>query len=54
MPLETLTLAEVEVLSNGVNVAPQGTATQSSVAWGGVAHRPTPADINLPTRADRS
>ncbi|MCB9915857.1 MAG: c-type cytochrome [Planctomycetes bacterium] len=35
----TLTLAEVEVLSNGVNVAPQGTATQSSVAWGGVAQR---------------
>jgi len=33
----TLTLAEVEVHSGGENVAPRGSATQSSVAWGGVA-----------------
>ncbi|MEZ5975583.1 MAG: hypothetical protein R3E96_12300 [Planctomycetota bacterium] len=32
-----LTLAEVEVLSAGENIARGGTASQSSVAWGGVA-----------------
>ncbi|MFT4537806.1 MAG: putative heme-binding domain-containing protein [Planctomycetota bacterium] len=32
----TLTLAEVEVTSNGANIAPTGTTTQSNVAWGGV------------------
>ena len=35
----TLTLAEVEVFSNGENVARSGTATQSSVAWGGAPER---------------
>lgn len=35
----TLTLAEVEVFSSGTNVAREGTATQSSEAWGGVASR---------------
>ena len=34
-----LTLAEVEVMSGDRNVAPNGTATQSSVASGGVAKR---------------
>lgn len=35
----TLTLAEVEVLSGGQNIARSGTATQSSTANGGVAAR---------------
>ncbi|MBI3823255.1 MAG: discoidin domain-containing protein [Planctomycetes bacterium] len=35
----TLTLAEVEVYSDGKNVARQGTASQSSTAHGGVASR---------------
>jgi putative heme-binding domain-containing protein len=35
----TLTLAEVQVLSDGVNVAPQGKASQSSTASGGAASR---------------
>ncbi len=35
----TLSLAEVEVFSNGQNIAPQGRASQSSDAWGGVAMR---------------
>ncbi len=35
----TLTLAEVEAYSGGVNVAPSGRATQSSVAWNGEASR---------------
>lgn len=35
----TLTLAEVQVLENGVNVAPQGKAKQSSTAHGGSAQR---------------
>jgi putative heme-binding domain-containing protein len=35
----TLTLAEVEVFSDGVNVARKGKATQSSTAHGGVASR---------------
>jgi putative heme-binding domain-containing protein len=35
----TLTLAEVEVYSDGVNVARRGKATQSSTAYGGVAAR---------------
>ncbi len=35
----TLTLAEVEVYSDGKNVARQGTASQSSTASGGVASR---------------
>lgn len=34
-----LTLAEVEVMSGGKNVAPQGKATQSSVGAGGVPER---------------
>lgn len=34
-----LTLAEVEVWSGGRNVAREGSATQSSEAWGGVAAR---------------
>jgi hypothetical protein len=38
-PERTLTLAEVEVLSGGENVAPSGTASQSSVNWGGLAER---------------
>ncbi len=38
-PARTLTLAEVEVLTDGVNVAPLGTATQSSTNWGGVPER---------------
>ena len=33
------TLAEVEVLSGGRNLARAGTATQSSVNWGGTAER---------------
>lgn len=37
----TLTLAEVEVISDGANVAPSGRATQSSVAWNGEASRAT-------------
>ena len=35
----TLTLAEVEVFSDGKNIAPQGKATQSSVSNGGEASR---------------
>ncbi|RKY22067.1 MAG: hypothetical protein DRQ55_02125, partial [Planctomycetota bacterium] len=35
----TLTLAEVQVLSRGDNLAPRGTASQSSTNWGGVAAR---------------
>ncbi|MBD3675271.1 MAG: c-type cytochrome [Planctomycetaceae bacterium] len=35
----TLTLAEVEVLANGTNFAPQGKATQSETAHGGIANR---------------
>jgi putative heme-binding domain-containing protein len=35
----TLTLAEVEVFSGGVNVARQGKASQSSTGYGGVASR---------------
>ncbi len=38
-PARTLTLAEVAVLSGGENVAPEGRASQSSDAWGGVASR---------------
>ncbi len=38
-PKRTLTLAEVQVLSNGENVALAGTATQSDTAHGGVASR---------------
>ncbi|HVS08539.1 MAG TPA: PVC-type heme-binding CxxCH protein [Planctomycetota bacterium] len=38
-PRRTLTLAEVEVLSGGENVAPRGRATQSSLAWDGVPER---------------
>ncbi|MEM9479004.1 MAG: PVC-type heme-binding CxxCH protein [Verrucomicrobiota bacterium] len=36
---KTLTLAEVEVLSGGKNIAPQGKATQSATAHGGDASR---------------
>lgn len=36
---KTLTLAEVEVLSDGRNIAASGKASQSSVAWSGVAAR---------------
>lgn len=35
----TLTLAEVQVMAKGTNVAPKGAATQSSTAHGGVASR---------------
>ena len=35
----TLTLAEVQVFSNGDNVATKGRATQSSTAYGGIASR---------------
>ncbi|GJM20621.1 MAG: hypothetical protein DHS20C15_05360 [Planctomycetota bacterium] len=35
----TLTLAEVEVFSGSENIAPRGTATQSTTNWGGVAAR---------------
>lgn len=35
----TLTLAEVEVFAGGVNVAPRGSATQSSTNWGGTADK---------------
>jgi putative heme-binding domain-containing protein len=35
----TLTLAEVEVYSDGRNIARQGKATQKSTAWGGAASR---------------
>ena len=35
----TLTLAEVEVLGEGENLAPRGKATQTSVAWNGSAQR---------------
>ncbi|MFN0244108.1 MAG: PVC-type heme-binding CxxCH protein [Planctomycetota bacterium] len=38
-PARTLTLAEVEVLSGGTNVARAGTASQSSTAWDGAAAR---------------
>jgi putative heme-binding domain-containing protein len=38
-PERTLTLAEVEVLSGGANVAREGTASQSSTAWNGTAAR---------------
>ncbi len=38
-PARTLTLAEVEVLSGGTNVARDGTASQSSTAWDGAAAR---------------
>ncbi|MEM0895266.1 MAG: PVC-type heme-binding CxxCH protein [Verrucomicrobiota bacterium] len=36
---KTLTLAEVEVLSGGKNIAPQGKATQSATSHGGEASR---------------
>jgi putative heme-binding domain-containing protein len=42
----TLTLAEVEVLSDGVNIARQGKATQSSTAHGGVAERAIDGDAS--------
>jgi len=35
----TLTLAEVQVFEAGVNVAPSGSCTQSSINWGGDAAR---------------
>ena len=35
----TLTLAEVQVFAGGENIAAQGSASQSSVAWSGVASR---------------
>jgi putative membrane-bound dehydrogenase-like protein len=38
-PQRTLTLAEVEVFSDGVNVARKGKASQSSTAYSGVASR---------------
>jgi putative heme-binding domain-containing protein len=38
-PRRTLTLAEVEVFSDGRNIAPQGSARQSVTAHGGVAGR---------------
>jgi putative heme-binding domain-containing protein len=38
-PRRTLTLAEVEVFSDGRNVARQGKATQKNTAWGGDASR---------------
>src|SRR5262249_36149737 len=38
-PSHTLTLAEVQVLSHGDNVARRGRASQSSTAWNGVAER---------------
>jgi putative heme-binding domain-containing protein len=38
-PARTLTLAEVEVEGAGTNLARQGRASQSSVAWGGVPGR---------------
>ena len=43
---EPLTLAEVMVLSDGRNVATDGTATQSSEAWGGVAQRAIDGDAS--------
>jgi azurin/glucose/arabinose dehydrogenase/type 1 glutamine amidotransferase len=42
----TLTLAEVEIISDGVNVAPKGTATQSSTANGGEATRAIDGNTN--------
>jgi lysophospholipase L1-like esterase/uncharacterized cupredoxin-like copper-binding protein len=50
---EPLTLAEVMVLSDGRNVAIDGTATQSSEAWGGVAGRAIDGDAS-PTFASGS
>ena len=44
--VEPLTLAEVEVRSTGRNVAVDGTATQSSEAWGGVAGRAIDGDAS--------
>ena len=41
-----LTLAEVEVYSGGRNIAMEGTATQSSVAWGGVPGRAIDGDAS--------
>ena len=38
-PRKTLTLAEVEVYSDGQNVAPRGTATQKNTSNGGAASR---------------
>ena len=38
-PEATLSLAEVEVFVDGKNVAPGGTAAQSTTAWGGEAKR---------------
>ncbi|MAB78660.1 MAG: dehydrogenase [Planctomycetes bacterium] len=35
----TLTLAEVQVFEDGANISGSGTATQSTVNWGGVASR---------------
>jgi putative heme-binding domain-containing protein len=42
----TLTLAEVQVFSRGVNIAPQGTASQSTTNWGGVAARAIDGNTN--------
>ena len=36
---KTLTLAEVEVFSDGRNVAPLGKATQKNISSGGLAER---------------
>lgn len=42
----TLTLAEVEVISNGINIARKGSATQSSTNHGGTADRAIDGDTN--------
>lgn len=44
--IEPLTLAEVEVLSGGRNIAIQAKATQSSEAWGGVPGRAIDGDAS--------
>ncbi len=42
----TLTLAEVQVFSGGTNIAPSGTATQSSIAFGGEPKRAIDGNTN--------
>jgi len=42
----TLTLAEVEIFSNGANIARRGTVTQSTVNWGGTPERAIDGDTS--------
>jgi putative heme-binding domain-containing protein len=53
-PQRTLTLAEVEVFGDGVNVARKGRASQSSTAFGGAANRAIDGNTNGDFSAGRT